>query len=103
LEPRLYRSGEIIQEQYEEIFEVVFIIKGGVAIGYRLFSEIFYGRRIVMAKRKKIISVINDYSSLQDKCSEFLYTPIDRVEALAMRKENFNEVMRNSEGKKLKQ
>jgi len=103
LEPRFYLpNGEMIQEQYEEIFEVVFITKGTVGVGYRLFSEVFFGRKILMTKHKKVISVINDYSCLQDKCSEFLYKPVDRVEALAMRKENFNEVMRENEGKKLK-
>jgi hypothetical protein len=45
LEPRHYiqSSGEFIQDQYEEIFEVVFITKGSVGVGYRLFNEIFYG------------------------------------------------------------
>ena len=76
-------------------------MKGGVGIGYRLFNEIFYGKSIIFKSRKHL-SVINDYSSLFNKCSEFLFTPIDRVEALAMRKENYNEQMQNSLGKKLK-
>jgi len=49
-----------------------------------------------MSKQKKDANVINDYSCLYNKCSEFLYKPIDTVEALAMRKENFNEVMQGS-------
>jgi len=77
-------------------------MKGAVGIGYRLFSEIFYGKQIIITKKRKSVSAINDYSSLYNKCSEFLYTPIDRVEAMAMRKENFNEVMQGSIGKKLK-
>jgi len=72
---------------------VVFVTKGSVGIGYRLFNEIFYGKQIVMSKKKKSAIVINDYSCLYNKCSEFLYQPIDTVEAMAMRKENFNEVM----------
>ena len=44
LEPRFYNQNTgIIQEQYEEIFEVFFINSGAVGVGYRLFSEIFYG------------------------------------------------------------
>ena len=45
LEPRFYKQGQsdMIQDQYEEIFEVVFITKGAVGVGYRLFNEIFYG------------------------------------------------------------
>mmetsp|Transcript_12001 Transcript_12001/g.20256 ORF Transcript_12001/g.20256 Transcript_12001/m.20256 type:complete len:111 (+) Transcript_12001:236-568(+) len=37
-----------------------------------------------------------------DKCSEFLYRSIDRVEAMAIRRENFNQVMNSPLGKKLK-
>mmetsp|Transcript_37524 Transcript_37524/g.57481 ORF Transcript_37524/g.57481 Transcript_37524/m.57481 type:complete len:550 (+) Transcript_37524:1340-2989(+) len=102
LEPRYY-FGDMIQDQYEEIFEVIFIMKGSTGVGYRLFNEIFYGKQLIMTKNQKILSVINDYSSLYNKCSEFLYTPIDKVEALAMRKENYNEVMADSYGQKLKQ
>lgn len=44
-EPRYYdNTTGFIQEQYEEIFEISFIMKGAVAVGYRLFNEIFYGR-----------------------------------------------------------
>jgi hypothetical protein len=79
----------MIQDQYSEIFEVIFIMKGTVGVGYRLFNEIFYGTKLCMSQEKKINSVINDYSCLFDKSSEFLYRPIDNVEALAMRKYNF--------------
>ena len=63
---------------------------GAVCVGYRLFDEIFYGMRVVMNQEKKIISAINDYSCLHNKCSEFLYMPVEFTEALAMRRENFN-------------
>ena len=101
LEPRLY-FGDIMQDQYEEIFEIVFILKGSVGIGYRLFNEMFYGKQITVNKKRKIVCAINDYSSLFNKCSEFLYMPIDKVEALGMRKENYNEVMESKIGKKMK-
>jgi len=83
----------MIQDQYHEIFEVFFIIKGSIGVGYRLFNEVFYGMRIVMNANKKIISPINDYSCLNNKYSEFLYTPIDNIEAYGIRKENFNELL----------
>lgn len=107
LEPRIYQknSGEMIQDQYEEIFEVVFIMKGAVGVGYRLFNEIFYGKKLIMTNKKaggKPLTVINDYSSLLNKCSEFLYKPIDSVEALAMRKQKFNIIMSDIQAKKLK-
>ena len=76
--------------------------KGVVGVGYRLFNEIFYGMQIVMTKQKKMVSVINDYSSLYNKCSEFLYQPIEHVEAFGMRKENFNKVMKDVIGKRMK-
>lgn len=56
-----------------------------------------------MLKDKKIVSPINDYSCLFNKCSEFLYKPIDFVEALSIRKENFNEQMEDPLAKRLKQ
>ena len=68
-----------------------------------MFNEIFYGMRIVMLKDKKIVSPINDYSCLFNKCSEFLYKPIDYVEALSIRKENFNDLMENPLARKIKQ
>jgi hypothetical protein len=49
--------------------------------------------RIVMSDNKKIISPINDYSCLNNKNSEFLYTPMDKIEAFGIRKEHFNVLM----------
>ena len=92
----------MIQNQYEEIFEVIYVIKGAVGIGYRLFNELFFGLSIVMDKQKKDICVINDYSCLYNKCSEFLYQPIDVVEAFAMRREKYQKVMQHPKALKLK-
>ena len=39
------------------------------------------------------LTVINDYSSIQNTSSEFLYTPIKRVEALSINKHNFKDVL----------
>lgn len=82
---------------------MVFITNGAVGVGYRLFNEIFYGMSIIMSKTKKIISPINDYSCLSNKSSEFLYKPIEYVEALAMRKYNFNCLMQDPVAKRIKQ
>ena len=81
----------MIQEQYEEIFEVVFMMHGSVGVGYRLFDEIFYGKKIIIPKGYKVLThkkltVINDYSCITNKCSEFLYRSVDLVEAMAMRR-----------------
>lgn len=94
LEPRLYKNnGDMIQHQYDEIFEVVYIMKGTVGVGYQLFNEVHYGIKLTMSRERKVNSAINDYSCLHNKCSEFLYRPVDTVEALAMRRFNFNHVM----------
>lgn len=94
LEPRYYHTNdEMIQDQYEEVFEVFYVTRGAVGVGYRLFDEIFYGMRIVMSREKRVNTGINDYSCLHNKCSEFLYMPVEYTEALAMRRENFNETM----------
>ena len=104
LEPRYYdqSSGDMIQEQYEEIFEVIFITNGAVGVGYRLFNEVFYGTSIIMSQNKRIIAPINDYSTLSDKCSEFLYKPIEHVEGLAIRKVNFYTVMKDTIAQKMR-
>lgn len=44
LEPRTYVvGGELIQDQDVEVYEVFYIIRGKVGVGYRLFNEIFLG------------------------------------------------------------
>lgn len=104
LEPRFYeKNGEdIIQEQYEEVFEVVFIMNGIVGIGYRLFNEVFYGKSLIMNKQKRTIAPINDYSCIFNKSSEFLYQPVEKTEALAIRREDFFNLMEEHNTKKLK-
>jgi hypothetical protein len=42
-----------------------------------------------------MVCAINDYSIIQDRTSEFLYTPIDVVEAFAMRKHDFEKIMKH--------
>lgn len=51
---------------------------------------------MVNKKHKKVgksITVINDYSCIYNKCSEFLYTPIKKVEALSIDKHSFMNVL----------
>lgn len=48
------------------------------------------------------ISAINDYSCLHNKCSEFLFKALEPTEALAMRRENFNNMMEDPATSKLK-
>ena len=55
-----------------------------------------------MTNQKRIISPINDYSCVYNKNSEFLYTPVEKVEAFAVRRENFNSLMSDLIGKKMK-
>jgi hypothetical protein len=81
---------------------VFFIIKGSIGVGYRLFNEIFYGIRIVMNSNKKVISPINDYSCINNKGSEFLYTPIEDCVAYGIRKEYFNELLENPIAKRIR-
>jgi len=52
-------------------------------------------------QKNKTISAINDYSCLHNKCSEFLYTPLEPTEALAVRRENFNIAMEDVQSEKL--
>ena len=108
LEPRKYTiDGDIIQEQYEEIFEVVFIMNGAVGVGYRLFDEMFFGKKIIIPKGSRVLNrrklnVINDYSCLTQKGSEFFYRALEVSEALAMRRPYFLEQMEEQMAKKIK-
>ena len=104
LEPRIYRNtdDEFIQDQYEEIFEVVFIYKGLVAMGYRLFNELLFGLSIGSNKRSKNMAVINDFSCLHNKSSEFLCKPINVVDAFAIRRERFAKIMAHPLSRKIK-
>ena len=75
---------------------MVFILKGRVAVGYRMFNETFYGK--IMEQK----SCINDYACLFNKCSEFLYMAVDTVEAYGFRKEFFPELVQGDVGKMYK-
>lgn len=44
LRPRCYKVGELIQDQFSEVFEVLYIMRGKVGVGYRLFND------MIMAK-----------------------------------------------------
>jgi hypothetical protein len=47
LEPRFYvEGGPYIQDQNHEVYEILFIIKGGVGVGYRIFNEVFLGMQL---------------------------------------------------------
>lgn len=74
-------------------------------VGYRLFNEEFFAMSIVMGKTGKQtrkICPINDYSCLCNKSSEFLYKPVEIVEALAIRRENFNNIMHDDMAKNIR-
>lgn len=68
--PRQYLIGDIFQEQYDEVFEVMYIMKGKVGVGYRIFND------LIMGKVLKERSTVNDYAIICNKVSEFLYQPI---------------------------
>lgn len=87
-QPRQYVIGrdDFIQDQFEEVFEVLYIMKGKVGVGYRLFNEVFLGMAL------KDQQVINDYAIIQEKVSEFIYKPIlEKVEGLALKRSVFKE------------
>lgn len=85
LEPRTYVvGGELIQDQDVEVYEVFYIIRGKVGVGYRLFNEIFLGTAL------SVRQVINDYAMLTGKVSEYLYMPIiEHVNGLVLRRKAF--------------
>ena len=53
-------------------------------------------------KNKGIDPVINDHACMCNKQSEFLYHPIDVVEAFSMRRQAFREMLKTPEAHHLK-
>ena len=44
-EPRNYsESYGIIQEQFQEVYEILYVFKGSMLIGYRLFNDLFFAK-----------------------------------------------------------
>lgn len=82
-------------------------MNGAIGVGYRLFEELFYGKKIVIRKGSKILSrrqlnVINDYACITNKCSEFYYRALETSEALIMRRSEFLEQMEHPLTKQMK-
>lgn len=90
LEPRRYQAtdDEFIQDQFQEVFEVVFVCRGRIIVGYRLFKEVFYAK--IVSKSASI----GDFSCLNNKVSEFLYKASETVTGFAIKKEKFSMIMR---------
>ena len=84
LEPRYFKLDDMVQDQYHEVFEVIFIMKGQVGVGYRLLTHVFYGKAL------QARDVVNDYAMLRNKVSEFIYKPVkDFAEGLSINKANW--------------
>ena len=84
LEPRRYAEANgIIQDQFQEVFEVLFVMHGSVVVGYRLFNETFYARSM----NQNV--VVGDFACLNNKVSEFLYCGKELVSGFAVKKEKF--------------
>jgi len=84
LEPRRYEEQDgIIQDQFQEVYEVLFVTSGNVLVGYRLFNDIFY------TKSMSNQAIVGDFACLYNKVSEFLYKPQDILEGYSIKKENF--------------
>jgi hypothetical protein len=97
LMPRLYHeSDDFIQDQYCEIFEVLFITHGAVAVGYRQFNEVYFGKSL------KSSMIVGDFDCIHGKVSEFLYRSIVQTRGFAMKKNTFNEIVDEKIGSKLK-
>lgn len=97
LEPRRYiaTDDDFIQDQFQEVFEVFYTVKGRVIVGYRLFKEVFYAKIISKS------ASIGDFPCLNNKVSEFLYKASETVTGFAIKKQNFTSMMKMSLGKEL--
>jgi hypothetical protein len=95
LEPRRY-NDIIIQEQFGEVYEVLYINKGSVLVGYRLFNDTFYAKCI---KGNQII--VGDFACLNNKVSEFLYKSHELILGFAIKKESFIEIIEDNIGARM--
>lgn len=73
-------DDDFIQDQFQEIFEVFYVVNGRVIIGYRLFKEVFYAK--ILSKS----TCVGDFSCLNNKVSEFLYKASETVTGFAIKK-----------------
>lgn len=93
LEPRFYKD-QVIQGQYEEVSEVLYVTSGSIFVSYRLFNEIF---QAICIKANQ--NVIGDFASLNNKVSEFMYQAHESINGFAMTKLNFLKIMNHRIGK----
>jgi hypothetical protein len=98
LDPRQYHEKELIQEQFQEVYEVFFTTGGSILIGYRIFNEQFYAKQI-----GENTTVIGDFSCIQNKVSEFLYESHEYTCGFAIKRNAFITIMNSNTGKKLQQ
>lgn len=93
LEPRLFTNlDELIQDQYQEVYEVLFVTSGSVLVGYRLFRETFWAK---LLQRRAIIGA---FPCMTNKVSEFMYKPVEVIHGFAIKKENFNGILQDRVG-----
>lgn len=95
LEPRRY-INTIILDQFEEVYEVLYVNKGSVIIGYRLFNDIFYAKNM---KGNQV--VIGDFACLSNKVSEFLYKSHETILGFAIKKERFLEIIEDNDAENM--
>ena len=74
---------------------MLFVCKGFILVGYRMFNETFY------AKILKQRTQIGGYYCLYNKVSEFLYKAADKIQGFSIKKENFVQCMQSKLGKNL--
>lgn len=98
LEPRFYRSGEIILKDMEEVEEIQFVIKGEFTVGYQVNNEEH------LAMKMSDRNVIGDISIMFRRRSEFFYRAISDMDCQAIRRHDFYEIVEKNKviGTKLK-
>ena len=97
LEPRQYSENDgLIQDQFNEVYEVLYVMKGGLVVGYRLFNDTFWAKYL-----KEEHAIIGDFACLHNKVSEFLYKPHEVITGFAIKKQKFMQIMDDRVGSNL--
>ena len=87
LEPRFYKRRAVILDEFEEPNEISFALKGTFVVGYEVNKIKMYCLKV------KSSIAIGAFGATFNQRSEFVYTALTDLHSMAIRKENWNEIL----------
>lgn len=90
LEPRFERKGTIIIDELEDVYEMIFVMKGSIIVGYEINRKRLY---TLMMKARPLIGA---HDVTFSKKSQFIYTALSDIEGFFIRKQNWLEILKEN-------